>query len=80
MPSVQLTQERQARNTGPFFSPESENETKWKLKPCILSFLSLVYWPFRTRLVACLIGAAILYFSCHLHLFTSRCFVIGSPD
>ena len=39
--------------------------------PCVLSFLSLVYWPFRTRLLACLIRAAILYFSCRLHLFTS---------
>ena len=44
------------------------------------SFFSLAYWPFRTRLLACLIRAAILYFSCRLHLFTSRCFVIGSPD
>ena len=26
-------------------------------------FLSLVYWPFRTRLLACLIRAAILHFS-----------------
>ena len=26
---------------------------------------------------ACLIRAAILYFSCRLHLFISRCFVIG---
>ena len=48
--------------------------------PCILSFLSLVYWPFHTCLLACQIRAAILYFSCHLHLFTSQCFVIGSPD
>ena len=48
--------------------------------PCVLSFLSLVYWPFRTRLLACLIRAAILYFSCRLHLFTSRCFAIGSSD
>ena len=48
--------------------------------PCVLSFLSLVYWPFRIRFLACLIRAAILYFSCRLHLFTSRCFVIGSPD
>ena len=48
---------------------------------CVLFlFLCLVYWPFRTRLLACLIRAAILYFSCRLHLFTSRCFVIGSPD
>ena len=38
-------------------------------------FLSLVYWPFRTRLLACLIRAAILHFSFRLHLFTSRCFV-----
>ena len=29
--------------------------------PCVLSFLSLVYWPFRTRLLACLIRAAILH-------------------
>ena len=36
--------------------------------PCVLSFLSLVYWPFRTRLLACLIREAILYFSCRLHL------------
>ena len=43
-------------------------------------FKSLAYWPFRTRLLACLIRAAILYFSCRLHLFTSQCFVIGSPD
>ena len=28
--------------------------------PCVLSFLSLVYWSFRTRLLACLIRAAIL--------------------
>ena len=32
--------------------------------PCVLSFLSLAYWPFRTRF---LIRAAILYFCC-LHL------------
>ena len=38
--------------------------------PCVLSFLSLIYWPFRTRLLVCLIRAAIFYFSC-LHLFTS---------
>ena len=52
------------------------------LSPCVLFllFLSLAYWPFRTRLVACLIRAAILHFSFRLHLFTSRCFVIGSPD
>ena len=43
-------------------------------------FLSLAYWSFRTRLLACLIRAAILYFSCPLHLFTSWCFVIGSLD
>ena len=30
--------------------------------PCVL-LLSLVYWPFRTRLLACLIRAAILHFS-----------------
>ena len=48
--------------------------------PCILSFLSLAYWPFCTRLLTSLIRAAILRFSCHLHLFTSRCFVISSPD
>ena len=42
--------------------------------------ISLAYWLFRTRLLACLIRAAILHFSCRLHLFTSRCFVIGSPD
>ena len=47
---------------------------------CVLSFLSLAYWLFHTRLLACLIRAAILYFSYRLHLFTSRCFVIGSPD
>ena len=45
-----------------------------------LSFLSLAYWPFRNRLLACLIRAAILHFSFRLHLFTSRYFVIGSPD
>ena len=45
-----------------------------------LSFLSLAYWLLRTRLLACLIRAAILHFSFRLHLFTSRCFVIGSPD
>ena len=44
------------------------------------SFLSLVYWPFRPCLLACLIRASILYFSCRLHLFTSRCFVISNPD
>ena len=38
-------------------------------------FLSLIHWPFRTRLLADLIRAAILYFSCRLHLFTSRCFM-----
>ena len=38
---------------------------------CVPSFLSLVYWPFRTRLLACLNRAAILYFFCRLHLFTS---------
>ena len=47
--------------------------------PCVL-FLSLVYWPFRTRLLACLIRAAVLHFSCRLQLFTSRYFVTGSPD
>ena len=45
--------------------------------PCVLSFLSLAYWPFRTRLLACLIRAAILHYSFRLHLFTSRCFVMG---
>ena len=34
----------------------------------------------RTCLLACLIRASILHFSFRLHLFTSRCFVIGSPD
>ena len=48
--------------------------------PAFFHFLSLVYWPFRTRLIAGLIRAAILHFSCRLHLFTSRYFVIGSPD
>ena len=48
--------------------------------PCVLSLLSLVYWPFGTRLLACLIRAAIMSFSCRLHLFTSQCFVISSPD
>ena len=43
-------------------------------------FFPLAYWPFRTRLLACLIWAAILHFSFRLHLFTSRCFVIGRPD
>ena len=38
--------------------------------PCVLSFLSLVYWPFRTRLLACLIRAVILCFSRRLYLFT----------
>ena len=33
-----------------------------------LFFISLVYWPFRTRLLACLIRAAILHFSFRLHL------------
>ena len=47
--------------------------------PCVLSVLSLAYWPFRTRFLACLIRAAILYFCC-LRLFTSRCFVISIPD
>ena len=53
------------------------------LPPCVntfLNFISLAYLPFRTRLLACLIWAAILHFSFRLHLFTSRCFVIGSPD
>ena len=40
----------------------------------------LFYWPFRTRLLACLIRAAILHSSFCLHLFISRCFVIGSSD
>ena len=31
-------------------------------------------------LLACLIRAAILHFSFRLHLFTSRCYVISSPD
>ena len=44
------------------------------------SFLSLAYWPFCNRLLACLIRAAILHFSFRLHLFTSRYCVIGSPD
>ena len=44
--------------------------------PCVLSFSSLAYWPFRTRLLACLSRAAISHFSCCLHLFTWRCFVI----
>ena len=35
--------------------------------PSVLSFLSLVYWPFRTHLLAYLIRAAILFFSCRLH-------------
>ena len=50
--------------------------------PCVLSFLSLAYWPFQVvpPLLACLIMASILHFSFRLHLFTSRCFVIGSPD
>ena len=34
----------------------------------------------RTHLLACLIRASILHFSFCLHLFTSRCFVIGSLD
>ena len=34
----------------------------------LFSFLSLVYWPFRTRLLACLIRAAILHFSFRLQL------------
>ena len=33
-------------------------------------FLSLAYWSFRNRLLACLIRAAILHFSFRLHLFT----------
>ena len=32
-----------------------------------LSFLSLAYWPFCTCLLACLMRAAILHFSFHLH-------------
>ena len=40
----------------------------------------LFYWPFRTRLIACLIRAALLHLSFCLHLFISRCFVIGSSD
>ena len=49
------------------------------------SFLShhvffLFYWPFHTRLVACLIRAALLPLSFCLPLFLSRCFVIGSSD
>ena len=32
------------------------------------------------QLLACLIRGAILNFSFRLHLFTSRCYVIGSPD
>ena len=34
-------------------------------------FSSLVYWPFRARLLACLIRAAILHFSCRLHCLHS---------
>ena len=30
--------------------------------PCVFSFLSLVYWPFHTRLLACLIRAAFCIF------------------
>ena len=53
--------------------------------PPFSSFLShhaffLFYWPFCTRLLACLIRAAILHLSFCLHLFISRCFVIGSSD
>ena len=49
------------------------------------SFLShhvffLFYWPFHTRLIACLIRAALLLLSFCLPLFISRCFVIGSSD
>ncbi len=40
----------------------------------------LFYWPFRTRLIACLVRAAVLPLSFCLHLFISRCFVIGSSD
>ena len=48
---------------------------------CVLfCFLSPVYWPFHTHLLACLIRAAIVHFSCRLHLFTSRWSVIASPD
>ena len=39
--------------------------------PCVLFFYffkSLVNWPFRTRLLACLIRAAILHLSFRLHL------------
>ena len=45
-----------------------------------LLLLSLAYWPFRARLVVCLIRVAILHFSFRLHFFTSWCFVIGNPD
>ena len=38
------------------------------MRSFFFSFLSLVYWPFRTRLLACLIRAAILHFSFRLHL------------
>ena len=42
--------------------------------------LSLAYWPFCTRLLASLIRAAILYFSCRLHcLHPDALIVIGSP-
>ena len=40
----------------------------------------LFYWPFHTRLIACLIRAALLLLSFCLPLFISRCFVIGSSD
>ena len=55
----------------------------WFVVPLFFSFsvlfhyaFFLFYWPFRTRLLACLIRAAILHLSFRLHLFTSRCFVM----
>ena len=43
-------------------------------------FLFCLWLIGRFRLLACLIMASILHFSFRLHLFTSRCFVLGSPD
>ena len=50
----------------------------------LLFFLTMCsfvfYWSFHTRLIACLIRAALLLLSFCLPLFISRCFVIGSSD
>ena len=52
------------------------------LPPYVFRFCLWLIGQFVTAVtvLACLIRAAILNFSSRLHLFTSRCYVIGSPD